>query len=129
MRVFLAGGTGAIGRPLVPRLLAAGHEVVAMTRSQERAERLRAAGAEPVVCDVFDRERLMGVVRDAAPEVVMNQLTDIPAAIDPRRYQEQMAGLVRIRTQGYANLAEAAQAAGARRIIAQSIAFVYAPGP
>ena len=129
MRIFLAGATGAIGRPLLRRLLGAGHEVVGMTRSPERAEALRSSGAEAVVCDVYDRDGLLEAVREARPEVVVNELTDIPPAIDPRRYAEQMAGLARIRTEGYANLTEAAQQAGARRIVAESIAFVYAPGP
>ena len=129
MRVFLAGATGAIGRPLVPRLLAAGHAVTAMTRSPDRAAALRAAGADAVVCDVYDRPGLEAAVAAARPDVVVNQLTDIPHALDPRRYEEQMAGLNRIRTEGYGNLVAAARAAGAARLVAQSIAFVYRPGP
>ncbi len=128
MRVFVAGATGAIGRPLVPRLLAAGHEVVGMTRSQERAAALRAAGADAVVVDAFDAAALSDAVAAARPEVVVNQLTDIPHALDPRRFAEQMRGLERLRTEGYGNVVEAARAAGARRLVAQSIAFVYAPG-
>jgi nucleoside-diphosphate-sugar epimerase len=128
MKVFVAGATGAIGRPLVVRLLAAGHEVTGMTRSETRASGLRAAGAQAAVVDVYDRDALQEAVAAAEPEVVVNQLTDIPGALNPRRYAEQMAGLERIRTEGYRNLAEAARAAGARRLVAQSIAFVYAPG-
>jgi nucleoside-diphosphate-sugar epimerase len=129
MRVFVAGATGAIGRPLVPRLLAAGHEVTGMTRSPERAEALRAAGAEAVVCDVFDAAALAAALRDARPEVVVNELTDIPPALNPRRFKSQMAGLNRIRTEGYRNLVTAARESGARRLVAESIAFVYAPAP
>lgn len=129
MRVFVAGGTGTIGRPLVSRLLAAGHDVAAMTRFEERAEAARQAGASGVVCDVFDAERLVRMVADARPEVVVNQLTDIPPRLDPRKFEEQMGGLNRIRTEGYRNLVEAAQQAGARRLVAQSISFIYAPGP
>jgi nucleoside-diphosphate-sugar epimerase len=129
VRIFVAGATGAIGRPLVRRLVAAGHDVTGMTRSPERAEALRAAGVEPVVADAFDREGLERAIRAARPEVVVNELTDIPAVIDPRRYAEQMAGLERIRTEGYANVAAAARAAGARRLVAQSIAFLYRPAP
>jgi nucleoside-diphosphate-sugar epimerase len=128
MRVFLAGATGAIGRALLPKLLAAGHEVVGMTRSEERAGALREAGAEPVVCDVFDVDALTAAVTAARPEVVVNELTDIPQALDPRRFEEQMRGLERIRAEGYPNLVRAAQASGARRLVAQSIAFIYAPG-
>jgi len=129
MRVFVAGATGAIGRPLVPRLLAAGHEVVGLTRSDEKAAALRAAGCEAAVCDVYDAEGLGRALREAAPEVVVNELTDIPPALNPRKYEEQMAGLNRIRTEGYRNLVRAAQDAGARRLVAESIAFVYAPAP
>ena len=129
MRVFVAGGTGAIGRPLVSRLLAAGHEVTAMTRYEERAEAAREAGAEGVVCDVFDAERLTRAVADARPEVVVNQLTDIPPRLDPRKFEEQMAGLNRIRAVGYGNVVGAARQAGVRRLVAQSIAFIYAPAP
>jgi nucleoside-diphosphate-sugar epimerase len=129
VRIFVAGATGAIGRPLVRRLVAAGHDVVGMTRSTEHAEALRAAGAEPVVANAFDREGLVRALRDAHPEVVVNELTDIPRVIDPRHYAEAMAGLERIRTEGYANVALAAQAAGARRLVAESIAFLYRPAP
>jgi nucleoside-diphosphate-sugar epimerase len=128
MRVFVAGATGAIGRPLVPRLLAAGHEVTGMTRSPERAARLREAGAEAVVADVYDADRLARALAAARPEVVVNELTDIPPALNPRRFKAQMAGLNRIRTEGYANLVRAAKEAGARRLVAESIAFIYAPG-
>ena len=129
MRVFVAGGTGAIGRPLVPRLLAAGHEVTGLTRSEERAEALRAAGARAVVADVFDTEALDAAVAGGEPEVVVNQLTDIPRSLDPRKFAKQMAGLQRIRAEGYANLVNAAQRAGARRMVAQSISFIYRPAP
>lgn len=128
MRVFVAGATGAIGRPLVPRLLAAGHEVIGMTRSEERAAAMRAAGAEAVVADVYDADGLVRALREARPEVVVNELTDIPPVIDLRRYEEAMAGLNRIRTEGYRNLVGAARESGARRLVAESIAFVYAPG-
>ena len=127
MRVFVAGATGAIGRQLVPRLVAAGHEVIGMTRSEERAGQLRAAGAEAAVADVFDREALAAALSGARPEVVVNELTDIPRLINPRRFSSQMAGLNRIRTEGYRNLVDAARSAGARRIVAESIAFIYAP--
>jgi nucleoside-diphosphate-sugar epimerase len=127
MRVFVAGATGAIGRPLVPRLLAAGHEVVGMTRSEEKAAALRAAGADAVICDVYDADGLVRALGEARPEVVVNELTDIPPALNPRRFKSQMAGLNRIRGEGYANLARAAREAGARRLVAESISFIYAP--
>jgi 2-alkyl-3-oxoalkanoate reductase len=127
MKVFVAGATGVIGRRLVPMLIEAGHDVVGMTRSQEKAGKLRDRGADSVVCDVFDLDSLRAAMRAAAPEVVVHELTDLPAAIDPRRVSEQLAGTDRVRTEGTANLVSAALAAGARRIVAQSIAFAYAP--
>jgi nucleoside-diphosphate-sugar epimerase len=82
MKVFVAGASGAIGRPLIPKLIAAGHEVTGMTRREERAEEIRAAGAKAVVCDVFDRPALEAAVGEAAPEAVVHMLTAIPKRID-----------------------------------------------
>jgi nucleoside-diphosphate-sugar epimerase len=125
--VFLAGATGVIGRRLLPMVLAAGHEVTAMTRSAEKSAGLREAGATPAVCDVFDAEGLRAAVAAASPEVVLHELTDLPQNIDPRKMEEQAAGNDRIRTEGTRNLVAAAVAAGARRVVAQSIAFAYPP--
>ena len=127
MRVFLAGGTGVIGRALVPQLRDAGHEVTAMTRFEERAEKLRGLGVEAVVCDAFDTDRVVLAVESARPEVVVNQLTDIPKAINPRKMAEQFTTNDRLRTEGTRNLMRGATAAGARRLISQSIAWAYAP--
>jgi len=129
MRVFVAGATGVIGRALLPQLREAGHEVVAMTRSEERAAELRAGGSEAVVCDAFDAEVLARAVADARPDAVVNQLTDIPKALNPRKSSEQFEMNDRLRTEGSRNLMRAAEAAGVRRAVAQSIAFAYAPGP
>lgn len=128
MRVFLAGATGAIGRSLVPQLRAAGHDVVGMTRSPERAGWLVEAGAEPVICDAFDAEGVKSALVEEQPEIVINQLTDIPKAVNPRKVEEQFATNDRLRIEGTHNLMRAAEAAGARRVISQSIAFAYAPG-
>ena len=127
MKVFLAGATGVIGRRLLPMLVEGGHEVTAMTRSDERAVALREARATPVVCDVFDAQGLRAAVEAARPEVVLHELTDLPANLDPRKMEEQAAGNDRIRTEGTRNLVAAAVAAGARRVVAQSVAFAYAP--
>ena len=126
MRVFVAGASGAIGRPLVGQLVAAGHEVTGTTRREERAERIRAAGAAAVVCDVFDRPALEAAVKEAAPEVVVNQLTSLPQRYDPRKasFYERTN---RVRSEGGRNLVEAARGAGVRRFLTQSIAFLYAP--
>ena len=99
-----------------------------MTRSDERAQALRDAGATPVVCDVFDAEGCARRSTAAQPEVVVHELTDLPPNLDPRKMEEQAAGNDRIRSEGTRNLVAAAVAAGARRMVAQSIAFAYAPG-
>jgi len=125
VRIFVAGASGAIGRRLVPKLVEAGHEVTGLTRSEAAAERIRAAGAETVVCDVFDRERLIEAMREAAPQVVVHQLTALPEAFDVRKID--YAATNRVRTEGTRNLIAGARAAGATRLIAQSIAFMYAP--
>jgi nucleoside-diphosphate-sugar epimerase len=126
MRVFLAGATGVIGRPLVRQLLQAGHEVTAMTRSVLRAAELEAAGAAPVVCDVLDGDGVRVAVVEAAPDAVIHQLTSLPTRIDwgdPHVFDANN----RVRTEGTRLLVDGALAAGARRLVAQSIAFVYAP--
>jgi 2-alkyl-3-oxoalkanoate reductase len=125
MRVFIAGASGAIGRPLVRRLVAAGHEVTGMTRREERAGEIRAAGAEAVVCDAFDAEALERAVVTAAPEAVVHVLTALPQRYDPR--SDYLAATNRIRVEGTRNLVAAARAAGARRLVAESIAFAYRP--
>ena len=126
-RVFVAGATGVIGRSLVPRLVAAGHDVVGMTRSEQRASSLRALGAEAVVCDALDGPALEAAVVAAAPDVVIDELTDIPPSLQPRRYKTQLAGTNALRRDGTRNIVAAVRAAGAGRLIAQSIAFAYAP--
>ncbi|HLB21843.1 MAG TPA: NAD(P)-dependent oxidoreductase [Solirubrobacteraceae bacterium] len=128
MRVFLAGATGAIGRPLLALLVAEGHEVTGMTRSPERATAVRAAGAEPAVADALDADAVTAAVRRARPEAVVHQLTAIPQRLDARKIMRDFALTDRLRTEGTRHLVAAAQAVGAR-IVAQSIAFVYAPGP
>jgi nucleoside-diphosphate-sugar epimerase len=130
MRVFLAGASGAIGTPLLPRLLAAGHDVVALARSHERAAALRAAGAQPVVADALDSEALRAAIVGARPDVVVNQLTALPAAIRPRHYEADLAATTRLRRFAYPVVARAAAEAGARRVISQSVSFMLDPsGP
>ncbi|MET0557864.1 MAG: NAD(P)-dependent oxidoreductase [Solirubrobacterales bacterium] len=125
MRVFVAGASGAIGTPLVRQLLDAGHEVTGMTRRPERAERLREAGAEAVVCDAFDAQGLKDAVVAARPEAVIHLLTALPPKLKPRG--DWTAETSRLRIEGTRNLVAAAQAAGARRLVAESIAFLYRP--
>lgn len=127
MRVFLAGATGVLGRRLLPLLLAAGHEVHATTRRPERLKALADAGAEPVLVDALDREALSASVLAARPDAVIHQLTAIPTRINPRTMERDFADNDRLRSEGTANLIAAARAAGAGRILAQSVAFFYAP--
>jgi nucleoside-diphosphate-sugar epimerase len=129
VRVFLAGATGAIGQHLVPLLVQAGHEVTGTTRSAQRAEALRAAGASAAVLDALDADAVRTAVGEAAPEVVIHQLTALPRRIDPRRIRRDFELNDRLRSEGTRILVGAAHEAGARRVIAQSIAFMYAPGP
>ncbi|WP_042378700.1 NAD-dependent epimerase/dehydratase family protein [Streptacidiphilus melanogenes] len=120
MRIFLAGAGGAIGRRLVPMLVDAGHEVVGTSRSEAGAQRVRALGAEGVLVDALDADRLRGAVAAAAPEAVLHQLTDLSAA--------DGAANSLLRRAGTRNLVDAARAAGVRRIVAQSISWVYVGG-
>jgi nucleoside-diphosphate-sugar epimerase len=125
MRIFVAGGTGVIGRRLVPMLVAHGHTVTAMTRSADNAPAIEAMGAEPAVSDVFDAERLAEAVGAARPEAIIHELTDLPKAMNPRKAETELAGNDRIRIEGTHNLVAAARAAGASGFVAQSIAFAY----
>lgn len=128
--MFVAGATGAVGRPLVRRLAEAGHEVVAMTRSESKAGELRALGAEPVVADALDREAVLRAVREAGPEAVIHQLTALTELRSLRRFDDEFALTNRLRTEGTDHLLDAAAAAGARRFVAQSFGgWIYAPGP
>lgn len=129
MKVFLAGATGAIGRQLVPMLIADGHDVTGTTRSQARAQALTEQGAKAAVLDALDREAVHRAVAEAAPEVVIHQLTALPQRIDPRKVVRDFVLNDRLRSEGTGILVDAAQAAGAKRIVAQSVAFLYAPGP
>src|SRR5262245_18546362 len=127
MRVFLAGAAGAIGRRLVPLLVRAGHAVTGTTRSADTARELERAGVVPAVLEVFDARAVNAAMRAARPEVVIHHLTDLPPEFDEARIVASYAKNARIRTQGTRNLIAAAQAAGARRMIVQSVAFGYAP--
>lgn len=126
-RLFLAGATGAIGKRLVPLLVQRGWRVFGTTRFAEKAQLLAAAGAEPVVVDVFDADALARAVAEAQPAVVVHQLTDLPPGLDPAQMPEALVRNSRIRDEGTANLVAAALAARVPLMVAQSIAWVYAP--
>ena len=126
MRVFVAGATGALGRHLVPGLVAAGHEVTATTRTPGKVARLRAAGAEPVVVDGLDREAVMAAVLAAGPEVIVHQMTALAGMGSLRKVDREFAATNQLRTRGTDNLLAAAARAGTRRVVAQGHNFVYA---
>jgi nucleoside-diphosphate-sugar epimerase len=125
MRVFVAGASGAIGRPLVRQLVRAGHEVSGTTRRQEKRGEIEDSGGTAIVLDVFDLPALETAVKRAEPEVVINQLTSLPEDYNPKKIDYGPTN--RVRSEGGANLMRAALAAGAGRYVTQSIAFMYAP--
>jgi nucleoside-diphosphate-sugar epimerase len=120
MKVFVAGATGAIGRQLVPRLVAGGHAVTGMTRTHAKCDLLRGLGARPVVADALDAEAVKRAVADAEPDVVVHELTAIPPVLDMRHIEREFALTNQLRTEGTDHLVSAAQAVGVRRFVAQS---------
>lgn len=127
MKIFLAGASGVLGQRLIPRLVAAGHEVGAMTRSAAKMESLIHLGAVAIVCDVFDRDELVRTVWDFKPDVILNELTDLPD--DVTKIGEHAERNARIRTEGNQNLIEAARQSGSPKILAQSVAWQLPDGP
>jgi 2-alkyl-3-oxoalkanoate reductase len=129
MKIFVTGGTGAIGRQLVPLLVARGHEVVATTRSPEKTSAVRAMGAEPVVLDALDRGTVRDAVTRARPEAVVHQATALTGVFSLKHFSHTFEQTNRLRTIGTANIVAAARAAGARRVVAQGFAgWPYASG-
>jgi nucleoside-diphosphate-sugar epimerase len=131
-RIFLAGASGLIGQQLVKLLVRAGHQVTGTTRTESRAELLRALGATPAVVDAYDAEALERLVVAQQPEIVLHQLTSLPdnlVSLEGAAQEGALQENARMRTAGTANLVAAAKASGARRLIAQSILWIYAPGP
>src|SRR5437588_4526344 len=120
MKVFVAGATGAMGKQLVPRLVAAGHEVVGMTQSPSKQAALDELGATPVVADALDPDQVAGAVGKAQPDVIVHQLTAI-AALDMRHFDRDFALTNRLRTEGTDHLLSAGRAVGVRRFVAQSV--------
>jgi nucleoside-diphosphate-sugar epimerase len=121
MRVFVAGATGAIGKQLVPRLVAAGHEVHGMTRSESKQEMLYEMGAVPVVADALEADQVARAVAHAHPDVIVHQLTAI-GSLDMRHFDRDFASTNRLRREGTDHLLSAGQAVGVRRFVAQSVA-------
>jgi len=128
MNVFVAGATGVIGQPLLKLLRAAGHRVTGTTRSAAKLAMIEALGAHGVVADALNADAVTHAVAAARPDVVIHQLTDLPDVSDPAQMAVAREKNARVRVEGTRNLMGAAKAAGVGRVIAQSIAFVYAPG-
>jgi nucleoside-diphosphate-sugar epimerase len=128
MRIFLAGATGVIGRLLAALLRDAGHEVVGTTRTPAKDAMLRALDITPIVVDVFEPDAVAQAVAAARPDVIIHQLTDLRSAPGTPGYPAAQEANRRLRVEGTRNLMRAAKLAGVSRFVAQSIAFVYAPG-
>jgi nucleoside-diphosphate-sugar epimerase len=126
--IFVAGASGAIGKRLCRILVKDGWSVVGTTRYAEKKSMLEEIGVEPVIVDVFDEKILTDAIHKAQPEIVIHQLTDLPFGLDPEKMEEALIRNARLRETGTRNLVTAATQAGATRMIAQSIAFVYEPG-
>src|SRR4051794_38123979 len=132
MKIFVAGATGVLGRALVPRLVARGHEVVGMTRSPSKQDLVRGLGARPVVADALDPDAVARAVASAGPEVIVHQLTALsgPMTVREARHPERASAAIltnRLRTEATAHLLAAGRAVGARRFVAQSFgAFRFA---
>jgi nucleoside-diphosphate-sugar epimerase len=120
MRIFVAGATGAVGRHLVPALIAAGHTVAGLTRNPAKAEMIRQMGAEPLVADVFDRSALNAALRSFSPDVVIHEMTGLGGVTDYGHFDRSFAATNRLRTEGTDLLLAAAREARTRRFIAQS---------
>jgi nucleoside-diphosphate-sugar epimerase len=128
-KILVAGASGVIGRGLCRLLVDEGWQVAGTTRSPEKAAGLRAIGVEPLVVDVFDEHALHDAVAAARPNIVIHQLTDLPPGLVPEKMAEGRMRNARIRDIGTRHLIAAATACGVRRMVVQSIAFAYAPGP
>ena len=126
--IFLAGATGAIGQPLSRLLVENGWKVYGTTRSEKKVSLLREMGVNPVVADVYEAERLKEIFAEIKPDVVIHQLTDLPYALNEKEMPAALARNARLRNEGTKNLVDAALNAGCKRIIAQSISFIYDEG-
>jgi nucleoside-diphosphate-sugar epimerase len=122
MRVFVAGAGGALGKQLVPQLLARGHDVVGMTRSKKGAELVRRLGARPAIADGLDPEQVGTAISEARPEAIVHQLTALEGSLDLRHFDRAFALTNRLRSEGTDHLLSAGRAAGVTRFVAQSYA-------
>ena len=126
-KVFVAGASGVIGRALCKMLVKDGWTVYGTTRSENKIEMLKQIGVEPVVVDVYDEKKLEEIINSINPKIVFHQLTDLPAGLDPAKMQEALISNAKLREIGTRNLVNASIKAGVKKMIAQSISFVYEP--
>lgn len=129
MRILVAGGSGVIGRNLVPMLVQKGHAVTGTTRSATKANLIASLGAKALILDVFDQVLVRQAVTAARPDVIIHQLTDLPDVADPSKAAEMAETNARLRIDGTRHLMDAAKAARVKRVVAQSVAWLYAEGP
>jgi nucleoside-diphosphate-sugar epimerase len=132
MKIFVAGATGALGKHLVPQLVASGHDVVGMTRTESKQDLIRSLGARPVVADALDPDEVARAVAEAEPDVIVHQLTALSGSLDLRHFERDFALTNRLRTEGTDHLLAAGRAMGIRRFVAQSYAgwpFARTGGP
>ena len=126
-KVFVAGASGVIGRALCKILVKNGWKVYGTTRSESKSEILKEIGVEPIIIDVYDAQQLEEIIVSIKPKIVMHQLTDLPAGLDPAKMEEALISNAKLREVGTKNLVDASIKAGVKMMIAQSIAFVYEP--
>lgn len=128
-KVFVAGATGVIGRSLCKMLVNDGWSVYGTTRSENKIKLLKDIGVEPIVVDVYDEKKLEDIITTIKPKIVIHQLTDLPTGLDPAKMEEALVSNAKLREIGTKNLVNASKKAGVKKMIAQSIAFVYEPAP
>jgi nucleoside-diphosphate-sugar epimerase len=128
-KIFVAGATGVISRSLCKMLVNDGWTVYGTTRSENKIEVLKEIGVEPIVVDVYDEKKLEDIITTIKPKIVIHQLTDLPAGLDPDKMEEALVSNAILREVGTRNLVNASTKAGVKKMIAQSIAFVYEPAP
>ncbi|WP_148625177.1 NAD-dependent epimerase/dehydratase family protein [Aliarcobacter cryaerophilus] len=126
-RIFIAGASGVIGLPLAKMLIEDGYTVYGTTRSENKKELLESIGVKPIVVDVYEKEKLGEILREIKPEIVYHQLTDLPDGLEPSKMEDALEKNAKLRDIGTRNLVTASKKAGVKKIIAQSIAFVYEP--
>jgi nucleoside-diphosphate-sugar epimerase len=129
MRILVAGGSGVVGRNLIPMLVQKGHDVTGTTRTKAKINLITSLGAKAQILDAFDPTLVLHAVTAARPDVIIHQLTDLPDTTDPSKVAEVTDANARLRIEGTKNLMAAAKTANVKRVVAASIGWLYADGP